>query len=700
MAEESSKGSEPAEPPPPNAAATAPAKDKKTPRRKKLMIGAAVGLVLIIALVFGIPAIRAAFTTVSTDDAYVNSHVTFVAARVPGQVARVLVDDNNRVHKGDLIVQLDKEPYQVAVAVKKAAVDTANADLQAANATVHGIEAEASSRRWSLQHAMEDVANKTAELHTRVAAIDKSKAALVLAELEFERARQLVASDNIPRSEYDRRQAILLTARADIVQTLADANQTRVSLGLKALPLDSKELGDVPSDLDQTFSSVREAQSALIQSAAQLGVIHSYNQTPKEMLAEFEKRGSGDIDRTFARLAAEAPAVKQAEARLEAAKRDLAQAELDLRYCDVVAEIDGVITRRNVYPGNNIQAGQGLMAIRSSARSGSMPTSKGTQLRDLRRSASAPVDVNVDMYGSRRTFKGRISGFTDGTGSTLSLLPAQNATGNFIKVVQRLPVRIDLGRTTIPKRAPLFIRHLGRAGRPYQRTGDRARRRQVPPNRRATLTGRGRASGREMTVLAAASPRSASNPWLVAAIVVVPTFMEVLDTTIALVALRYIAGGLSATVDDGEWVLTSYLAANAIILPITGWLSARLGRRNYFLLSIAVFTLASGLCGIATSLNQLILFRVIQGLAGGGLQPSSQGVLLDAFPREKQGMAMTLFGLAALLAPIVGPTLGGWITDQYSWRWVFLDQRAGRLTGLRCLLYQAPGSRTISSKRA
>src|SRR5690348_16403344 len=165
--------------------------------------------------------------------------------------------------------------------------------------------------------------------------------------------------------------------------------------------------------------------------------------------------------------------------------------------------------------------------------------------------------------------------------------------------------------------------------------------------------------------------RAAINPWVVAAVVVVPTFMEVLDTTIAVVALRYIAGGLSATVNDGEWVITSYLAANAIVLPITGWLSAHLGRRNYFLLSIGVFTLASGLCGMATSLGQLIAFRVLQGLAGGGLQPSSQGVLLDAFPVEKQGIAMTLFGLAALLAPVVGPTLGGWITDSYSWRWVF-----------------------------
>jgi len=176
-----------------------------------------------------------------------------------------------------------------------------------------------------------------------------------------------------------------------------------------------------------------------------------------------------------------------------------------------------------------------------------------------------------------------------------------------------------------------------------------------------------------MTTLALSRPSSpaAVNPWLVAAVVIIPTFMEVLDTTIALVALRYIAGGLSATVDDGEWVITSYLAANAIILPISGWLSARLGRRNYFLLSIAVFTLASGACGMATSLGQLIVFRVVQGLAGGGLQPSSQGVLLDAFPVEKQGVAMTLFGLAALLAPVVGPTLGGWITDSYSWRWVF-----------------------------
>jgi MFS transporter, DHA2 family, multidrug resistance protein len=166
--------------------------------------------------------------------------------------------------------------------------------------------------------------------------------------------------------------------------------------------------------------------------------------------------------------------------------------------------------------------------------------------------------------------------------------------------------------------------------------------------------------------------RRAISPWFVAAAVIVPTFMEVLDTTIANVALRYIAGGLAAAVTDSEWVITSYLAANAVILPISGWLSAHLGRRNYFLLSITVFTLASALCGLATSLGQIILFRVIQGLAGGGLQPSSQGVLLDNFPPEKQGGAQTLFGLAALIAPIIGPTLGGWLVVNYDWRWIFL----------------------------
>jgi DHA2 family multidrug resistance protein len=182
-----------------------------------------------------------------------------------------------------------------------------------------------------------------------------------------------------------------------------------------------------------------------------------------------------------------------------------------------------------------------------------------------------------------------------------------------------------------------------------------------------------------------ASNRTTINPWLVAMAVVIPTFMEVLDTTIANVALRYIAGGLSSAVSNSEWVITSYLAANAIILPMSGWLGARLGRRNYFLLSIAIFTFASVMCGVSINLGMLIAFRVLQGLAGGGLQPSSQGILLDAFPREKQGQAMTIFGIAALLAPVVGPTLGGYLTDNYGWRSIFyINVPVGLLAILFC----------------
>jgi membrane fusion protein, multidrug efflux system len=435
---------------PPGAGTIPPEKQKATGRRK-MLLGALGVLILAGALWFGIPWVQTTLNTVSTDDAYVNGHVTFVAARVKGQVSRVLVDDNYRVRKGDLLVQLDKEPFQIAVAVKKAAVDTAMADLQVAKSNVRGIEAEAMSRRRALEHAMENVDDQVALLRAKVAGVDKSKAQLVLAQLDFDRAAKLVVTNDVPREVYDRRQAELLASRADVVAALADVRQIRASLGLPPAS-DEADLGQVPPNLDQTFSSVLQAQAAMIQSAAQLGVIHSFDEGPRHMVEAFEKEG--DVNSTFARLAADAPDVKQAEAKLEVGKRDLDQAELDLRYCDVFAEIDGVITRRNVNPGDNIQVGQALMAIRSLNEIWVDANFKETQLGDLR--IGQPVDLYVDMYGGRQVFKGRISGFTEGTGSTLALLPAENATGNFIKVVQRLPVRIDLADYD-PDKSPLFI---------------------------------------------------------------------------------------------------------------------------------------------------------------------------------------------------------------------------------------------------
>jgi MFS transporter, DHA2 family, multidrug resistance protein len=161
------------------------------------------------------------------------------------------------------------------------------------------------------------------------------------------------------------------------------------------------------------------------------------------------------------------------------------------------------------------------------------------------------------------------------------------------------------------------------------------------------------------------------NPWLIAVVVALAAFMEVLDTSIANVALPHMAGSLGASNDESTWVLTSYLVSNAIVLPISGWLASRFGRKRFFLLCLFLFTLSSLLCGIATSLGMLILFRVMQGAGGGGLQPMAQAILADTFPPEKRGLAFALYGITAVMAPTIGPTLGGWITDNYSWRWIF-----------------------------
>jgi len=161
------------------------------------------------------------------------------------------------------------------------------------------------------------------------------------------------------------------------------------------------------------------------------------------------------------------------------------------------------------------------------------------------------------------------------------------------------------------------------------------------------------------------------NPWAVAVVVALAAFMEVLDTSIANVALPHMAGDLGASNDESTWVLTSYLVSNAIVLPISGWLAATIGRKRFFLLCIFLFTLSSLLCGAAPSLAALILCRILQGAGGGGLQPMAQAILADTFPPQKRGLAFALYGITAIMAPTIGPTLGGWITDNYSWRWIF-----------------------------
>src|ERR1700726_4367072 len=161
------------------------------------------------------------------------------------------------------------------------------------------------------------------------------------------------------------------------------------------------------------------------------------------------------------------------------------------------------------------------------------------------------------------------------------------------------------------------------------------------------------------------------NPWLIAVVVALAAFMEVLDTSIANVALPYMAGNLGASNDQSTWVLTSYLVSNAIVLPISGWLAGALGRKRFFMACLGVFSVSSLLCGFAPSLGVLLLFRVLQGAGGGGLQPMAQAILADTFPPHQPGLAFALDGLPAIPAPTIGPTRGGWITFNYSWRWIF-----------------------------
>jgi membrane fusion protein (multidrug efflux system) len=359
-----------------------------------------------------------------TDDAYVRGDITPLSAQVEGYVRRVPVDDFQRVKQGELLVQIEDDDYRARVA-------QAEADLQAAKAEARGIEAEARSRRWKLQRAVEDLHNQIALLHARVAALDKSKAVLTLAQIDFSRAKQLLGTPAESRQQYDRAQRALSTADAQVNEALAQVYQARASLGLPAQPTSGEDLGQVPPDLDETFSSVLEAQADLIQSAARLGVIHSYAQSPKQMLDEFAKQG--DIDRYFAQLTTEAPAVKQAEAKFDLAK-------INLGYTRISAPASGEVSERDVRAGQYVHAGSQVITV--------VPDNvwvvanyKETQLTHV--AIGQRAEIRVDTFPGI-AIDAIVDSIAPASGAQFSLLPPDNATGNFTKVVQRIPVKLRI----------------------------------------------------------------------------------------------------------------------------------------------------------------------------------------------------------------------------------------------------------------
>ena len=384
--------------------AIAQAPTGKKSQRRPLWMWLASGALVLLALYETVPWAITAFRTESTDDAYVNGHVTFVAPRVPGQVVRVLVDDNNRVRKGDLLVQLDKEPYQVKVDIAQAALSVAQAGIVTAQAKVRSLESLARSERFDLANAVHNLNNQVADLHAKVDALQAANATLIKTRGDFGREQQLYQQQVISRSEFDAFQEAFSIAQAQQQKAQHDTAAVRAELGLPPTSKNGDELSGIPANLDQTYSAVKVAQARLMQTAAELGSFHSFNESPQEMLAEFYKRGSfGNVDVILDEIAKNAPDVKQAEAKLNEAQANLHQAELNLSYCDVVAEIDGVVTRRNVNPGDQVLAGQGLMALRSLTDIWVNANFKETQLANLR--IGQPVELDVNMYSVTGIFR-------------------------------------------------------------------------------------------------------------------------------------------------------------------------------------------------------------------------------------------------------------------------------------------------------
>jgi membrane fusion protein (multidrug efflux system) len=435
-------------------------------RRVATLLGLAA--VVAASAYYLIPKARLALTTVSTDNAYVNSHVTYLAPRITENVREVRVDDNDAVKKGDLLVVLDDAIWTIRVAQAEAALEAASKSQEQAVAKARATLAGAKANRFKLASAISDVKNQVAGLRVAIARLHEAKAAEKLARTEAERYTALVRRGAVTQEQADVRQTDFEQARARVRQALEDVHKVRAALELPEEPPDGKPLDDVPPDLDQKHSSVLSAVGALALSLAEVGLpLPSYYDTPDEFLAAVRKAApNGDIDALAAQTIEKAPGVETARAQVHQAEQNLAQARLERSYCEIHADIDGFVSNRNVNPGDRVAQGQKLMAIRSFDEVWVDANFKETQLEPIR--IGHPVDFYVDAYPGIR-FRGRVSGFSPGTGASTALFPAQNATGNFVKIVQRLPVRIDLVGGN-PKDTPLFI---GLSVVPYVRVFDR-----------------------------------------------------------------------------------------------------------------------------------------------------------------------------------------------------------------------------------
>lgn len=425
------------------------------PTKKRHLVRNVVLLLILAGIIgagvaFGLPAIRTAMTTASTDDAFVSAHITNVSPRVEDVVTEVLVDQNDRVEPGMLLVRLDREPFEVALAEAEAALLEARAQLELARTQARAQLASARGSWFRRKNTQEQLRRQVASLRAEVATLRANQSSEALAEIDQRRIANLAAQGSATQAELDQRNNALEVARQRVKEAVAAINETRAALGLGP---NAENPLDIPPDLEQQQSTVQTAVSDIAGTLAQLGIqVGEEDITRADAFDKIMKLDlRGGENKAFDELIDRAPGIRVAKAAVVRAEKGVDDAKLRLSYTEIRSEIAGYVQDRSANPGNRVAPGQTLLSIRPDYV-WIAANFKETQIHDLR--IGQPADLYVDAYPDK-VFKGRVAGFSPGTGLSESLLPPENATGNYVKVTQRLPVRIELVGPN-PTDTPLF----------------------------------------------------------------------------------------------------------------------------------------------------------------------------------------------------------------------------------------------------
>jgi membrane fusion protein, multidrug efflux system len=418
--------------------------------RRRLVTGLVVAAILWVGLYYGVPFVREVLVTVQTDDAFVAGHITYVSPRIEDVVTEVLVDQNDRIEPGDLLVKLDREPFEVAVAQAEASLEEAWANVAQSRAQVVSQIARARASYYQRKNAQEALRRQVAILNAQFATLKSRQASLELARHNFRRGEELLPSGGISKEDVDQRNNTLKVAIEQEKEAWAAIQQTRATLGLAP---DYKDPLKLPGDLEVQQSTVQTAVSDIASSLAQVGIRFDPKDAEQaKAFADFLRpEGGKSAGEGLEPVIEQAPAVQVARAAVARAEKQLADARLRLSWTEIRSEVAGYVQDRQVHPGNRVQPGQTLLSIRPNYV-WIDASYKETQLHYIR--IGMPVDLYVDAYPAR-VFRGRVAGFSPGTGLSESLLPPENATGNYVKVTQRLPVRIELAEPN-PDDTPLF----------------------------------------------------------------------------------------------------------------------------------------------------------------------------------------------------------------------------------------------------